>query len=672
MMRVFKTWLEKHVKSSYNQLRGKPWYTGGEPSKQEQRDKLSYAFLAWAAQTYDLRRLEEPNLTFPQVLSDYQEVFMYAPQVGLENFFSLLKEMLGWLRNERDISELRRLAGEYGAFLVMAVLRPVFRYLPKRYLDAKAFRVLHHQFFFLSRITLETPGLEEKSAAEWLAFECQLGTQPPVATLPHAPALRSVIRNWFGNFRVNVGEPGFSAGSTADCGRLLCDKLAKPYLTAELFNLLRENGYQCVNEVVLPNYEFVSKYVTVPKNALTRRTISMEPAYCNYWQTSLDRQLRRYIAANTAPGMVGCYVDLNDQSKNRDKALSASRTRKLVTADLSAASDSITLELVKYLFSGTPLLRWLLATRSTSTKILGIKVKLRKFAPMGSRLSFPIESAIFAACAYLAEAMAGIPLHERCAQIYGDDIIIEVEAYGYLKMLLAEFGFVLNESKSFSDSRFRESCGIFAYAGVDVTLPSFSRFGVNGFAKHLSYEELTPLVSLANKAIVEGLDFSRYIYVECIRSHCEPKFAYPTIDRVRDVIEDNYVPENLKHSRLIDASTKTDWGYLTILSWQATNWRMRRRSCKPTEPDFGYGAALLPHRRPMADRGKREAIPERLRYAAWLYQSAHGSATCLFSEDQIALLGPGCRYFQEARTIPQCVETRGEVVMQWTAIVSAD
>lgn len=671
MLRIYKTWLEQHVKSSYDQLRSRPWFAGGQPSRQGQRDKLSYAFLLWAAQTYDLLALEDSSVDLRDVLNDYQEVFMFAPNVGLENFFSLLKELLGWLRNEGTLRDLRPLAREYGSFLIMAVLRPVIKFLPDRYLDARSFRVLHHQFFFLSRITLETPGLEEKCAADWLAFECLLGTRPRVAELPHAPALRSIIRNWMTDCRISSYDPGYSSGSTADAGRLLCDKIARPYLTAELFHLIREIGYQTVNEVVVPQYEFVSKYTSVPKNALTRRTISMEPAYCNFWQTSVDRTVRSFIRSHNRPGQVGYYVDLNDQEKNRSLALASSKDRSMVTADLSAASDSITLDLVQYLFEGTPLLRWLLATRSTSTQILGIRVRLRKFAPMGSRLCFPVQSVIFAAIIFLAEAMVKIPLHERRGRAYGDDCIVETEAYEVFRELLREFGFKLNTDKSFDTSFFRESCGIFAYNGSDVTLPSFSRFGTNGFSQHLSYEEVGSLVTAANKAFVYGLSFTRYIYVECIRKHCEPLFVEPTIERFQMVLDSVYIPEGI--SRMSGGKPQApDWGHFALLSWQPTNWRMRRRASKRNEADFGYGVARLPHRRPMADRGNRKTIPDRLRLSAWLYQAEYGEAMCIFTEAQQSILGPWSRNFTEPRTVPSTVESYGEVVMQWVGFTPAD
>jgi hypothetical protein len=58
--------------------------------------------------------------------------------------------------------------------------------------------------------------------------------------------------------------------------------------------------------------------------------------------------------------------------------------------------------------------------------------------------------------------------------IYGDDIIIPTDVYPEVVQSLSSLGMKVNESKSFSTGKFRESCGIDAYDGQVVT-PTYAR-----------------------------------------------------------------------------------------------------------------------------------------------------------------------------------------------------
>jgi hypothetical protein len=55
-------------------------------------------------------------------------------------------------------------------------------------------------------------------------------------------------------------------------------------------------------------------------------------------------------------------------------------------------------------------------------------------------------------------------------RIYGDDIIVDSDVTSYVTDLLERLGLVVNHRKSFTGSQLvRESCGIYAYCGDDVT-----------------------------------------------------------------------------------------------------------------------------------------------------------------------------------------------------------
>jgi hypothetical protein len=59
-------------------------------------------------------------------------------------------------------------------------------------------------------------------------------------------------------------------------------------------------------------------------------------------------------------------------------------------------------------------------------------------------------------------------------RIFGDDIIVPADAYPVLKSLLETCLLKVNTSKTFDSGKFRESCGMDAYDGVDVT-PAYFR-----------------------------------------------------------------------------------------------------------------------------------------------------------------------------------------------------
>jgi hypothetical protein len=102
---------------------------------------------------------------------------------------------------------------------------------------------------------------------------------------------------------------------------------------------------------------------------------------------------------------------------------------------------------------------------------------LRKFAPMGSALTFPVQSICYALIAISSIIhvrgwdvdRSSVSCAARQTRVYGDDIIIPVDVIGTLTELLTELGLKVNSSKTFSEGFFRESCGMDAYAGVDVT-----------------------------------------------------------------------------------------------------------------------------------------------------------------------------------------------------------
>lgn len=201
---------------------------------------------------------------------------------------------------------------------------------------------------------------------------------------------------------------------------------------------------------------------TVPKSTEIDRVAAKEPEGNMVMQRIVGNYLRSRLRR------VG--VNLNDQTVNQRLA-HRGVVDGLATIDLSSASDSITTQLVISLLP----FEWysLLDDLRVKTTVLpnGTSHQLEMFSSMGNGFTFELESLLFYAIAKAVCWVSGI--RGRVA-VYGDDIIIPVQAAPRLKRVFAWFGFVLNEKKSFWRGPFRESCGKHYYNSVDVT-PFFLR-----------------------------------------------------------------------------------------------------------------------------------------------------------------------------------------------------
>lgn len=197
----------------------------------------------------------------------------------------------------------------------------------------------------------------------------------------------------------------------------------------------------------------------VPKNAKTYRSIIVEPILNGFVQRGYGRYIRQRLKR------VG--VDLDDQSRNQLLAKAGSKAGSLATIDLSAASDTISRELV---FELLPLdwATWLSSCRTSHISFRGVDFPrpLEKFSSMGNGFTFELESLIFwGLCAAVLEVQ-GLPL--GWLAVYGDDIVIPVEACEGLDEVFQFAGFKVNAQKSFRDGPFRESCGRDFFLGTDV------------------------------------------------------------------------------------------------------------------------------------------------------------------------------------------------------------
>jgi hypothetical protein len=212
----------------------------------------------------------------------------------------------------------------------------------------------------------------------------------------------------------------------------------------------------------------MAKVVLVQKDSRGPRLISMEPLEYQYIQQGLGRALASFVE-NSA--LTKGHVSFTDQSINANLAYKASLDKSFDTIDMKDASDRVTASLVRAIFPDD-LVPALFAVRSTSTLLPnGEEVPLSKYAPMGSALCFPVLSLTVWSLCVAAIMATGVPREtaRKCVYVFGDDVAIK---HGYTNAcieVLEANALRINRSKSFIDSNFRESCGMDAFYGVQVT-----------------------------------------------------------------------------------------------------------------------------------------------------------------------------------------------------------
>lgn len=278
-------------------------------------------------------------------------------------------------------------------------------------------------------------------------------------------------------------------------------------------------NYGWDNDPSLPHVEIVSeereqpvKVVFVPKTVKTPRVIAIEPACMQYMQQGLMRYLVALI--ERAPLTKG-RVNFSDQTVNQRLALQSSADGRYATLDMSEASDRVSYRHAECLFRAHPNF-WACVDASRSRRAElpdGRILDLKKFASMGSALCFPVEALAFFVAIISArmESRAMTNTAQNVAKVaqdvyvYGDDILVPTDEAPAVCDYLELQGFKVNHNKSFWSGKFRESCGIDAYSGEEVT-PVYCRYPVPN--DRTDSEALISYVALANGLHSRGLWYS--------------------------------------------------------------------------------------------------------------------------------------------------------------------
>jgi len=215
----------------------------------------------------------------------------------------------------------------------------------------------------------------------------------------------------------------------------------------------------------------VAKVCLVPKDSRGPRLISAEPLEYQWIQQGIGRKMVAHLESHR---LTMGNINFTHQDINRSLAKISSANQSFATLDLKDASDRVSLGLVRRTFERTPeLLRALEACRTAETKLPdGRVVPLRKFAPMGSALCFPVEAYLFWVTIVSAIVISEkLPLEKvgKRVFVYGDDIIVPTEWATLSIQALTLVGLRVNEDKSCITGFFRESCGLDAFKGEEVT-----------------------------------------------------------------------------------------------------------------------------------------------------------------------------------------------------------
>lgn len=314
-------------------------------------------------------------------------------------------------------------------------------------LDKVTQRVLHHARRIISSLFVDSEGYEPTIEA---------GRFGPGSVMYAGNAFSSKIS----------GEVAFCGSASRNFW--LRAALCEPVSRTQELKRIRAHGFK---EVKWGNL------TTVPKTDKTDRVICVEPTANAYLQQAIARDLELRLKR--------LGLDITKQQPiQKYMARMGSISGEFSTIDLSSASDSIGITLVRDLFPAA-VFEWLLAARTPCALVDKELVPLRMMSSMGNATTFPVQTIIFSAlvagCYNELGLQAVFKPHSRFdgasrrfspvfrnAGVFGDDIIVKSSVFPLLCDVLHNLGMKVNPDKSFNDGYFRESCGGDYHLGMDV------------------------------------------------------------------------------------------------------------------------------------------------------------------------------------------------------------
>lgn len=507
---------------------------GGNPAENENQHLVSQFYEAWLYLASDVLSQCDLSITsFRQKLRNFTDVLTLVDVIevlticqdaatilidGSADTYSGFKDRLSVL-HPVAIGSISGLLSPISKLLVV--------FFEHADVKAESLRLALQFLRFGKKLNFRSIGLEVKAIASYLEIEERLSTVSFDPTIPLIAGMNRIMKVWLKELSLKNLVPGHGTGSVAEGKLTMYEKYkrlsADTYLRVVLQEQLPE-FFPCGFDM---NLVRESRTIFVPKTFSKLRTISMEPTAIQYFQQGVMKRLYHYIDCHP---YLGRRVQLRDQSQNRNMARQGSLDNSLSTIDLSSASDTVSWALVKGVFTGTPLLKWLYATRSKTTKLpTGETIALRKFAPMGSALCFPVECLVFSAVVeYTTQKWCALHnLAKPDYTVYGDDLVVPSHLSEEIIQALESLGFIVNKDKSFCDGPFRESCGGDYYEGTDVSslyyrLPAFR-------SKRIPPEVYAAICSTINLCVERDLPNLRRFLLDLI-VRMKPYFSNKTTE----------------------------------------------------------------------------------------------------------------------------------------------
>jgi len=348
-------------------------------------------------------------------------------------------------------------------------------------------------------------------------------------TDPYGSVLRQIVHRFtLPELDLSTVYPSNGPGAVAD-SKKLSDKYQPDTYPRKLSSVFppecfyRHDGG--LNDIETDMYvprvgaDISAKLACVPKTLNKPRIITVE-ATANVF---LQKGLMRWYRESMPSFLKHCY-DTRSQEKSRDLVLSASKTGSHASVDLSAASDRLSLWTVERMFAcSRSFLVGLAAARSSKVSCDAIQVAdypIRKFAGMGNATTFPVQSTVYAILCIAAVLVttgkkicySSICAAARQVRVYGDDLIVPTESVPALFELLKYVQLVVNNDKTHTMGKFRESCGMDAYDGVDVS--PFYLKSLTAPSWETRHGSLVSWVDVCNNAYVHNL-FHLNTWLKC-------------------------------------------------------------------------------------------------------------------------------------------------------------
>lgn len=309
--------------------------------------------------------------------------------------------------------------------------------------------------------------------------------------------------------------------------------------------------------------DIVANLIAVPKDSRGPRLICVHPAE-SIWIQQGQRSVLE--AAITQFPLTKGKINFTDQSVNGKLALSSSCSRELVTLDLKEASDRMSAELVRYLFGETAY-EWLSCSRATHVKLLdGRVIRLQKWAPMGNALTFPVQSLVFWALVY-ASILSRYGVNCNDVYVFGDDILYPVKYHQGVLEGLVSSGLIPNETKTFVKGFFRESCGVDAYNGIDVTPLRVKKQGIDSTQDAVSYLDLAKRLRMGGYECCAAFIYSALSE----RFGRLPLSNNPDATGFVEYVDRDWVSLMVSESRMRFRRTTHTWGVPSLMVKSSTN-----------------------------------------------------------------------------------------------------